>query len=147
MNLKKCAVLILAIIPTLLFSQPSENKYPKRIVLDGDTLIAITQAQEDSINVTYIRKKSCEKEREVLKGYAKEQDSLLRNAKSVIGNYKKNETEYEGKIVDLSDKVKLTEFDRDRFKKSRNNLWWTVGGFSILTIGLGGAVYILVAAR
>lgn len=140
-------VFILAIIPTtLLFSQP-ESKYPKRIVLDGDTLIAITQAQEDSINVAYIQKRACEKEREVLKDYAKEQDSLLRNAKSVIGNYKKNETEYEGKIVDLSDKVKLTEFDRDRFKKSRNNLWWTVGGFSILTIGLGGAVYILVAAR
>ena len=145
--IKGAFLIILALLPTTLLSQPSENKYPKRIVLDGDTLIAITPAQEDSINVTYIRKKACEKERQVLKDYANEQDSLLRNAKSVIVNYKKNETEYEEKIINLADKVKIAEFDRDRFKKSRNNLWWTVGGFSILTIGLGGAVYILVAAR
>lgn len=140
--IKKCLVLI-SLTPTLIFSQPVE--YPKRIVLEGITLIAITESQEDSINVAYIQKRACEKEREVLKDYSKEQDSLFVNAKMIIGNYKKNETEYEEKIVNLSDKVKLAEFDRDRFKKSRNNLWWTVGGFSLLTIGLGGAVYILVA--
>lgn len=146
MKLKMLLITLLYLLPLkTLLSQPTseESKYPKRIVLDGDTVIVISLAQEDSINVAYIKKAACEKQRDALKDYKHVQDSLMNNAKVIISNLRKNETELTDSNNKLADKATLAEVDRDRYKKSRDNLWWTVGGFSITFIGIGTAAFIL----
>jgi len=54
--MKKFACVIFLWIPLLAFSQ---STYPKKLVINGDSLVLITQNQAEEINVVYIELDEC----------------------------------------------------------------------------------------
>jgi hypothetical protein len=121
----------------------SQQGYPKRLVLDGDTIIAITPAQRDSIMSAYYGYDECIEIGEALTGIVKNNNKKIAILDSLILTYKFIEAEHI-EIIELNARMRKT-LQTDLTRSNRRLKLLKIGGG--ITIGATLIAIVLLSTK
>lgn len=132
---------LLVMFPIQSIAQDSlRNEYPKKLIIDKDTLVGITISQMTKINIAFEERNLLKQERSLLTeklNLTERKSSELRSQimmkDSMILNYHNQITNYEGIMEQQSKALEKAAKKIDR----ANKVAWTVGGVCI-GVGLAG---------
>lgn len=123
--------IITLIILLISVSSYSENKYPKKLIFESDTVVLITPTQLIQINCKLIDLDKCREELTLLTESNKVQDELISNLESNILLKNKEISLLNSKLENYEKTIKI--YNEDISKTKRKSL--VISGISI-TIGV-----------
>lgn len=123
--------IITLIILLISVSSYSENKYPKKLIFESDTVVLITPTQLTQINCKLIDLDKCREELTLLTESNKVQDELISNLESNILLKNKEISLLNSKLENYEKTIKI--YNEDISKTKRKSL--VISGISI-TIGV-----------
>jgi len=98
----------------------SQNSYPKKIVLDSDTIVAITPGQLIRANVKFIEYDLCSSNLKESKEYIDELEQTILNKDDLIKEYNNSFNRLSGAYNEL-DSVS-SQIEKDNIKINRQNV-------------------------
>ena len=122
----------------------SQDGYPKKIVIDKDTVCAVTIAQLDSINKEHIDKKECYELRDSLNSQIRNHIVYENDQRQIIINQdkelyaKNNIIQQKDVIIDSSDKLLKNQERKIKWLKFQRTFFPILG----IAIGIIGTVLI-----
>lgn len=127
---KKIAFLVLILIVKCSISQTG---YPKLVLINSDTVCAVTIAQLDSINAEHINLMECRELKDSLDSQFKVCEDLVKDQKEIISSQDK-EIKIQKDIT--GEKNKLLAIEEDRNKKLERKAKWLKLQRNILTVAV-----------
>lgn len=124
-------------------SSYSQNTYPKQIVIDGDTIVALKMGQVKNINATFEKLNSCNDMLIISEDYIRNLNSAQEDKDRIIADYRGQitdlselNTELNGLVQDANNRVELAEKGEERVRK--NTKIYTILSFvaGVLTVTL-----------
>lgn len=117
----------------------SQNSYPAKVVINNDTVCAISIAQIDSINLTYVHLQECNELVDTLESTILNYGKLDSTQKSIIHVQEEqiielqNENNIKDIIIKNDDKIIETLTKDNKCLKLQRNILVGVAGILILT--------------
>lgn len=124
-------------------SSYSQNTYPKKIVIEGDTIVALKMWQVKNINATFEKLNSCNDMLIISEDYISDLNSAQEDKDRIIADYRgqitdlsKLNTELNGLVQDANNRVELAEKGEERVRK--NTKIYAILSFAagVLTVAL-----------
>ena len=124
-------------------SSYSQNTYPKKIVIEGDTIVALKMGQIKHINATFERLSSCNDMLIISEDYIRSLNSAQEDKDRIIADYRGQitdlselNTELNGLVQDANNRAELAEKGEERVRK--NTKIYTILSFvaGVLTVTL-----------
>ena len=121
----------------------SQNTYPKQIVIEGDTIVALKMGQVKNINATFEKLNSCndmliisEDYIRILNDAQEDKDRIIADYRGQITDLSELNTELNGLVQDANNRVELAEKGEERVRK--NTKIYTILSFvaGVLTVTL-----------
>ena len=113
----------------------SQNRYPRKLVIEGDTVVAITIPQMLRANEIMLWARQCEEEKDTLLNQLDLSDSIIRCQDIQLGTFKRLEQGYQHEVLmkDSISNIKSKEIGLLN-KEIRKQKRIMVGGGSILGV-------------
>lgn len=124
-------------------SSYSQNTYPKKIVIEGDTIVALKMSQIKHINATFEKLNSCNDMLIISEDYISDLNSAQEDKDRIIADYRgqitdlsKLNTELNGLVQDANNRAELAEKGEERVRK--NTKIYAILSFAagVLTVAL-----------
>lgn len=124
-------------------SSYSQNTYPKKIVIEGDTIVALEMSQIKHINATFEKLNSCNDMLIISEDYISDLNSAQEDKDRIIADYRgqitdlsKLNTELNSLVQDANNRVELAEKGEERVRK--NTKIYAILSFAagVLTVAL-----------
>lgn len=124
-------------------SSYSQNTYPKKIVIEGDTIVALKMGQVKNINATFEKLNSCNDMLIISEDYIRSLNNAQEDKDRIIADYRGQitdlselNTELNGLVQDANNRVELAEKGEERVRK--NTKIYTILSFvaGVLTVTL-----------
>lgn len=124
-------------------SSYSQNTYPKKIVIEGDTIVALEMSQIKHINATFEKLNSCNDMLIISEDYISDLNSAQEDKDRIIADYRGQitdlselNTELNGLVQDANNRVELAEKREERVR--RNTKIYAILSFAagVLTVAL-----------
>ena len=124
-------------------SSYSQNTYPKKIVIEGDTIVALKMWQVKNINATFEKLSSCNDMLIISEDYISDLNSAQEDKDRIIADYRGQitdlselNTELNGLVQDANNRVELAEKGEERVRK--NTKIYAILSFAagVLTVAL-----------
>lgn len=124
-------------------SSYSQNTYPKKIVIEGDTIVALKMGQVKNINATFEKLNSCNDMLIISEDYIRNLNNAQEDKDRIIADYRGQitdlselNTELNGLVQDANNRVELAEKGEERVRK--NTKMYTILSFvaGVLTVTL-----------
>lgn len=124
-------------------SSYSQNTYPKKIVIEGDTIVALKMWQVKNINATFEKLNSCNDMLIISEDYIRNLNNAQEDKDRIIAGYRGQitdlselNTELNGLVQDANNRVELAEKGEERVRK--NTKIYTILSFvaGVLTVTL-----------
>lgn len=121
----------------------SQNTYPKQIVIEGDTIVALKMGQVKNINATFEKLNSCNDMLIISEDYIRslndaqeDKDRIIADYRGQITDLSELNTELNGLVQDANNRVELAEKGEERVRK--NTKIYTILSFvaGVLTVTL-----------
>ena len=121
----------------------SQNTYPKKIVIEGDTIVALKMWQVKNINATFEKLSSCNDMLIISEDYISDLNSAQEDKDRIIADYRgqitdlsKLNTELNGLVQDANNRAELAEKGEERVRK--NTKIYAILSFAagVLTVAL-----------
>src|SRR5690554_5369993 len=122
-----CVTKLVALIAFLMMSisSYSQNTYPKKIVIEGDTIVALKMGQIKHINATFERLSSCNDMLIISEDYIRSLNSAQEDKDRIIADYRGQitdlselNTELNGLVQDANNRAELAEKGEERVRKN-----------------------------
>lgn len=94
----KTVLLLLTLLISTATLSYCQTSYPKKILVDKDTVVAITETQLKEINKTFLETEALRAETKVLKTAILQKDSVIANLKEVYVTNNKIDSAYQSQI-------------------------------------------------
>lgn len=124
-------------------SSYSQNTYPKKIVIEGDTIVALKMWQVKNINATFEKLNSCNDMLIISEDYISDLNSAQEDKDRIIADYRGQitdlselNTELNGLVQDANNRAELAEKGEERVRK--NTKIYAILSFAagVLTVAL-----------
>lgn len=106
-------------------SSYSQNTYPKKIVIEGDTIVALKMGQIKNINATFEKLNSCNDMLIISEDYIRNLNNAQEGKDRIIADYRGQitdlselNTELNGLVQDANNRVELAEKGEERVRKN-----------------------------
>ena len=106
-------------------SSYSQNTYPKKIVIEGDTIVALKMGQVKNINATFEKLNSCNDMLIISEDYIRnlsnaqeDKDRIIADYRGQITDLSELNTELNGLVQDANNRVELAEKGEERVRKN-----------------------------
>ena len=106
-------------------SSYSQNTYPKKIVIEGDTIVALKMGQIKNINATFEKLNSCNDMLIISEDYIRnlsnaqeDKDRIIADYRGQITDLSELNTELNGLVQDANNRVELAEKGEERVRKN-----------------------------
>ena len=106
-------------------SSYSQNTYPKKIVIEGDTIVALKMWQVKNINATFEKLNSCNDMLIISEDYIRNLNNAQEDKDRIIADYRgqitdlsKLNTELNGLVQDANNRAELAEKGEERVRKN-----------------------------
>ena len=122
-----CVMKLVALIAFLMMniSSYSQNTYPKKIVIEGDTIVALKMGQVKNINATFEKLNSCNDMLIISEDYIRnlsnaqeDKDRIIADYRGQITDLSELNTELNGLVQDANNRVELAEKGEERVRKN-----------------------------
>lgn len=130
----------------------SQGGYPKKIVINKDTLCAITIPQVDSVNKAFVNLDECNELKDSLFAQISTYDALVNNQRATI-KYQDKELDLKNKIIGEKDviiqsdanKIKELKEEKNKFENKIKWLKFQRTLYPILGVVVGVVTMILIS--
>lgn len=106
-------------------SSYSQNTYPKQIVIDGDTIVALKMGQIKNINATFEKLNSCNDMLIISEDYIRnlnnaqeDKDRMIADYRGQITDLSELNTELNGLVQDANNRVESAKKGEERVRKN-----------------------------
>lgn len=106
-------------------SSYSQNTYPKKIVIEGDTIVALKMGQVKNINATFEKLNSCNDMLIISEDYIRnlnkaqeDKDRIIADYRGQIADLSELNTELNGLVQDANNRAELAEKGEERVRKN-----------------------------
>ncbi len=106
-------------------SSYSQNTYPKKIVIEGDTIVALKMGQVKNINATFEKLNSCNDMLIISEDYIRNLNNAQEDKDRIIADYRGQitdlselNTELNGLVQDANNRAELAEKGEERVRKN-----------------------------
>ena len=106
-------------------SSYSQNTYPKKIVIEGDTIVALKMWQVKNINATFEKLNSCNDMLIISEDYIRNLNNAQEDKDRIIADYRGQitdlselNTELNGLVQDANNRAELAEKGEERVRKN-----------------------------